>query len=80
MLVGMANPLPGPTAVDPAVRVSVAPGWVASTVKVSALEVIPPGFSAVMLALPCEAIRLAATVAVSCVELTKVVGRAELFH
>ena len=48
--------------------------------KVSALEAVPPGFTTVTLALPCEAIRVAATDAVSSVVLTKVVGRAEPFH
>jgi hypothetical protein len=40
----------------------------------------PPGFTTVMLALPCVAIRLAVTAAVSCVPLTKVVESAVPFQ
>jgi hypothetical protein len=50
------------------------------TVKVSPLEVTPPVSRTVTLALPGAAIRLAATAAVSCAALTKVVGTAEPFH
>jgi len=49
-------------------------------VKLTALEIAPPGFFTVTLALPEAAIRLAATDAVSCVALRKVVGSGEPFH
>jgi hypothetical protein len=45
-----------------------------------ALDDVPPGFTTVMLTLPCVAIRLAVTAAVSCVALTSVVGSAVPFQ
>ena len=46
----------------------------------AAAEGLPPVLIAVMLALPALAIRLAATAAVNCVELTNVVVSAVPFH
>src|SRR4030095_15012844 len=49
-------------------------------VKVSALEVPPPGFATVTCAVPAVAMSLAGIAAVSCVALTNVVVRAVPFH
>jgi len=50
------------------------------TVKGSAFDVDPPGFTTVTVAVPAEAIELAGTDAVSWVVLTNVVVRADPFH
>jgi hypothetical protein len=52
----------------------------ASTVKVAPLEVLPPGFCTVTLAVPALAIRLAGIAAVNCVVATTVVDSADPFH
>src|SRR5689334_15759065 len=49
-------------------------------VNVSAFEAVLPGFTTITLAVPTLAIRLAGTVAVSCVALTKLVVSGEPFH
>ena len=49
-------------------------------VNVNGLEAVPPEFCTVTLAVPCDAIKLAATKAVNWLALTKVVGRADPFH
>jgi len=48
--------------------------------KLTELEEVPPGLTTLMVALPVLAMRVAATEALSCVELTKVVGSAAPFH
>ena len=58
--------------------VKVKPGDV--IVKVSALEVPPPGFTTLTCAVPAAAMSLAGIAAVSCVALTNVVVRAAPFH
>jgi hypothetical protein len=50
------------------------------TVNVTPLDMPPPGFTTVRVAVPAEAIRLAGTVAVTCVVLRKVVDSADPFH
>ena len=52
----------------------------AAIVKVAVLETPPPGFWTVMLAVPKFVIRVAGTVAVSCVPFTKLVKSGEPFH
>jgi hypothetical protein len=49
-------------------------------VNVSAVEVAPPGFCTVTLAVPCDAMSAADTDAVNWLALTKVAGRADPFH
>jgi len=68
-----------PTVADAGSRVEIV-GTPACWMVMLPAELVPALVATVMLAVPVEAMRLAGTAAVSCVELTLVVARAELFQ